>query len=261
MLDFPHSAMSQNYLFESGVLSYMHGAKSLLTTQKSASSVCLCVPSSMNYIITCQPLPMCCTIDILGNNSRGKSGACALTVAHTYTYSRSSITSTFSNIFSMFSRAPTLPKKQHPGLLWDFLTSAGFNEVATVNRVSISTAKHCQLLGYHIWSCVCGSGVCFQRSCFQRSKVLHPCIIIDVSPLRGRHFSHCVAILVLQTNRPAGAQHISFFSQTCGFPSDRGMVPCKTLLQHACHQSVTRGCSSTWTWEFRCTLNCSMLFP
>lgn len=39
---FPHSALSQNYLFESGVLSYTHGAKSLLIpSRKSASSVCL----------------------------------------------------------------------------------------------------------------------------------------------------------------------------------------------------------------------------
>jgi len=91
-LDFPLSAISQNYLFENGVLSCTHAAKSLLTpSQKSASSVSLRVPFSMNYIITCQPLPvvcqwLCCTTDILRNISRGKHGACIMAVAHIYTY-------------------------------------------------------------------------------------------------------------------------------------------------------------------------------
>lgn len=89
-LDFPHSAVSQNYLFESGVLFYTYGAKSLLTpSKKSASSVCLWIPSSLNHVITCQPLPavcqcLCCTIALLRNISRGKSRLCVLTVAHTY---------------------------------------------------------------------------------------------------------------------------------------------------------------------------------
>lgn len=152
-LDFPHSVMSKNDLFESRILSYTHDAQALLTpSQKSAPSSCLCVPSPVSHITTCQPLPvacqcLCCTTDVLRNISRGKSGSNILTVAHTYTYSRNAITSSFSYISSMFFRAPTLPRKQHPGLLWDFLTSAGFHKVATVNAVSISTAEQHQLLG------------------------------------------------------------------------------------------------------------------
>lgn len=119
---FPHSALSQNHLFESGVLSYTHGAKGLLIpSRKSASSVCLQVPSSVKHTTTCQPFPvicLCCTTDVVKDISGVKSGACVLTVAHTYTYSRNSITSSFSRISYMFFRISTLPKKQWLGYSW-----------------------------------------------------------------------------------------------------------------------------------------------
>lgn len=120
-LDFPHSAKSQDDLLESRVLSYTHGAKTLLTpSQKSLSSVCLWVPASVNHIIAhqrgvCQCL--CCTADVLRDFSRGKTGACVLRVAHTYTYSRKSIIPSFSNISAIVFRSPALPKKQGLGLL------------------------------------------------------------------------------------------------------------------------------------------------
>lgn len=244
-LDFPLSAMSQNYL---KVESFpTHSAKSLLTpSQKSTSSVCLWVPFSMNHIITCQPLPVVCqylycTTDVLRNISRRKSGACVLTVAHTYTYCRNSITSSFSNISSTFFRAPTLPKKQHPGtvaglpdLSW-FLQSSN----SQWSRYFHSRATPASGLT-HLVPCLWQWQWCMfpekTLSSFQSfSSVYHNrCVSIA----EQMFLLLCVAILVIQTNRPAGAQHISLLSKTHRFPPP---------LQHACHQGLTRGCSCTQT--------------
>lgn len=202
--DFLQSAMSVNYLFESKSF-LRHSTKFLLKpSQKSASSVCLWAPSSVNHTTTCQPLPKVPAsalqeVRILllhePRNILGVIGERSMCPdICPYTYSGNSITSSFSNISSMFFRAPALPRMGCPGLLWNFLTSAGFHKVSAVNGVSISTAEQHQLLSKHIWSHACGSGngVCFQRSCFHHFKVFHPCIIIDASPLHGRCFSHFV---------------------------------------------------------------------
>lgn len=83
------------------------------------------------------------------------------------------------------------PSSSQDTLFWSV---AGLSDLSwfpqSIN--STSTAEQHQLLKEHIWSHVCGSGVCFQRSCFHHFKVFHPCIIIDMSPLQGRCFSHSV---------------------------------------------------------------------
>lgn len=61
-------------------------------------------------------------------------------------------------------------------------------------------------------------------------------------------FPLSVAILVIQTSRPAGAQHISFLSQHTGSPLGEGLC----LAGPHCNTHATREFSCTQAWEGRC---------
>lgn len=191
--------------------------------------------------------------------------SCSYLHTHTYTYCIITfITSSFSNISSMFFRAPALPKKQRPGTIVGLSDLSWFPQSSNSqwSQYFHSRATPASELT-HLVPCLWQWQWCMfpetLLSSFQSFSSMYHNRCVSIAG--QMFFPLCVAILIIQTNRPAGAQHIFFLSQTRGFLSDRGMVPCKATLQHACHQYATGGCSCTQSWEFRCTLNCSMLFP
>lgn len=145
----------------------------------------------------------------------------------------------FSNISAMNFRAPALPKKQGLGLLQDLLTPYGFHKVVISQWSQYFHSRATPACGItHLVPCLWQWQWCIfpekLLSSFQSFSSMYHNACVSIAGQMS--FPLSVAILLIQTNRPAGAQHIFFFSQHTGSPLGEELC----LARPHCNTHATR---------------------